>query len=190
MADIENNTGESPPLSQSAHSGADEYALPSKVRPEPSQSLNQQPNQSKTGNDSAEGVQDHHPSVERALEALTAAKITVVEYGAQPLYRFGSQEPLVLVEWLIPDESLIFASQILLEHDFPHILFPTEHGLWDRVQGALTHAVEGTELTRIQLVPLSLSGLKLSETIEVPSTFAPELRILSPKPPPIHAFPD
>lgn len=88
-----------------------------------------------------------------------------------------------VVEWAVPDREWLFASQILLEHDFPRLCGaerPTFE-YWD--YRTRIHAIDAEGLVRIHLLPLSLVGLKLHETIEVPSTLAEEFHIRTPMPP-------
>ncbi|KAJ5594615.1 uncharacterized protein N7459_000823 [Penicillium hispanicum] len=117
------------------------------------------------------------------LKALIDNKISLVEYGSQVQYRYGYGELPTVVEWVVPDEELLFASQILLEHDFPRLCGqePDWLSYWDKK--CRRHDLDGHGWMCIHLLPLSLVGLNLKETIEVPSLFAQDLRILTPKPP-------
>ncbi|GLI75564.1 hypothetical protein PoHVEF18_003821 [Penicillium ochrochloron] len=86
----------------------------------------------------------------------------------------------LVVEWAVPDEQLQRASQVLLEHDFPILQdgVRSEFGYWDT--GSLRHDLDGDGWMRVHLLPLSLVGFTLEETVEVFSTFVPKLRILTP----------
>ncbi|KAJ5946171.1 hypothetical protein N7454_003010 [Penicillium verhagenii] len=125
-----------------------------------------------------------YPVMSDALSALIEGNITVVEWGSQIQYRCGYAEVLIRVEWAVPDEQLSVASQILIDHGFPLL----EHG-WNQLvlgmwgTGCLPHDLDGAGHKKVHLLPLSLVGLTLEETIEVPSTFDPELTLRSPKPP-------
>ncbi|KAJ5406687.1 hypothetical protein N7465_007971 [Penicillium sp. CMV-2018d] len=132
--------------------------------------------------------QFHYPVMREALKALIDNTISVVEYGNQVLYRYGYAEVLILVEWVVPDEQLLFASQVLLENNYPRLLIPDQKwpgysaysGPWET--RSLMHDLDGQGWMRAHLLPLSLVGFTLDETVEVPSTFALELRLLTPKP--------
>ncbi|KAJ5514600.1 hypothetical protein N7463_004152 [Penicillium fimorum] len=45
------------------------------------------------------------------------------------------------------------------------------------------HDLDGQGWMRIHLIPLSLVGFTLEDTVEVPSTFTHECHLLAPKPP-------
>ncbi|KOS45371.1 hypothetical protein ACN38_g3700 [Penicillium nordicum] len=134
------------------------------------------------------GQQFHNPVMREALKALIDNSISVVEYGNQVLYRYGYGEVLILVEWVVPDEQLLFASQVLLENNYARLLIPVQKwpgysaypGPWETQ--SLMHDLDGQGWTRAHLLPLSLVGFTLEETVEVPSTFAHELNLLTPKP--------
>ncbi|KAJ5704161.1 hypothetical protein N7493_011299 [Penicillium malachiteum] len=112
--------------------------------------------------DLARPLQFHYPEMPIALKALLGGKIQAVEYGSQVQYRCGYAEVLV---WAVPDDQLSLPSQILIDKEFP---------LKD---------LESSHWRHVHLLPLSFVGLTLEETIEVPSTFADDLSLLSPKPP-------
>ncbi|KAJ5377554.1 uncharacterized protein N7496_004963 [Penicillium cataractarum] len=120
--------------------------------------------------------------IRTALEALVNNNITLVEYGAQVQFRCGYEEVPVVVEWAVPDDQLQHASQTLLEHNFPllHHGVRPEFGYWDT--GCRRHGLDSIGWMRVHLLPLSLVGLTLDETIDVSSMFAPKLRILTPLP--------
>ncbi|KAJ5208416.1 hypothetical protein N7449_002795 [Penicillium cf. viridicatum] len=132
--------------------------------------------------------QFHYPMMREALKALIDNSISVVEHGNQVLYRYGYAEVLILVEWAVPDEQLLFASQVLLENNYPRLLIPEQKwpgysgysGCWET--RSLMHDLDGQGWMRAHLLPLSLVGFTLDETVEVPSIFAHELHLLTPKP--------
>ncbi|KAJ6153096.1 hypothetical protein N7497_007415 [Penicillium chrysogenum] len=148
--------------------------------------------------DQPQSLQSHYPVMRDALKALIDNAISVVEYGNQVLYRCGYAEVLILtisltasyqlVEWVVPDEQLLFASQVLLENDYPRLLPPKQKwrgysaysGSWETQ--SLMHDLDGQGWMRVHLLPLSLVGFTLEETVEVPSTFDHELHLLTPKP--------
>ncbi|CAP94822.1 hypothetical protein E8E15_005248 [Penicillium rubens] len=138
--------------------------------------------------DQPQSLQFHYPVMRDALKALIDNAISVVEYGNQVLYRCGYAEVLILVEWVVPDEQLLFASQVLLENDYPRLLPPKQKfrgysaysGSWETQ--SLMHDLDGQGWMRVHLLPLSLVGFTLEETVEVPSTFDHELHLLTPKP--------
>ncbi|KAJ5797929.1 uncharacterized protein N7503_007225 [Penicillium pulvis] len=128
------------------------------------------------------------PTVILALKALIDNNIAVVEYGAQIQYRHGDKRYLMNPEWVIPDDQLPFASQILLEADYPRI-YPNprpwvgyrDNQCWAHYIGApsanLNYGI-------VYLVPMSLVGFSLEETMRVKPTFDNVLQILTPKPAP------
>ncbi|KAJ5116605.1 hypothetical protein N7456_000953 [Penicillium angulare] len=129
-------------------------------------------------------LQMHSYTTRVALSALIDHQIIVVEYGSQAQYRYGYEEVLILVEWAVPDDQLQRASQVLIEAEFPRV----DHGERQERLGcwglqSLPHDLDGSTRGRIHLLPLSLTGLTLEETVEVPSTFAPKLYLRTPKPP-------
>ncbi|CAI7587013.1 unnamed protein product [Penicillium glandicola] len=138
--------------------------------------------------DESQRQQFHYPVMREALKALIDNTISVVEYGNQVLYRCGYAEVLILVEWVVPDEQLSFASQVLLENNYPRLHIPEQKwpgysaysGSWEAK--SLMHDLDGQGWMRVHLLPLSLVGFSLDETVEVPSTFAHELHLLTPKP--------
>ncbi|OQE08391.1 hypothetical protein PENVUL_c010G04697 [Penicillium vulpinum] len=138
--------------------------------------------------DEPQREQFHYPVMRKALRALIENNISLVEYGNQVLYRYGYAEVLILVEWVVPDEQLALASQVLLEKNYPRLHIPEQKwpgysaysGSWERQ--SLMHDLDGQGWMRVHLLPLSLVGFTLEETFEVPSTFAHELHILTPKP--------
>lgn len=89
----------------------------------------------------------------------------------------------------MPDEQLLLASQLLLENNWPRLLHherdwngsPRPAEYWETQH--LMHDLDGEGWMRVHLIPLSLVGFTLEEAVEVPSTFAPELHLLTPKPP-------
>ncbi|KAJ6114879.1 hypothetical protein N7486_000657 [Penicillium sp. IBT 16267x] len=128
------------------------------------------------------------PTVLLALKALVDNNIAVVEYGAQLQYRHGDKRYLMNPEWVIPDEQLPFASQILLEADFPRI-YPSPRpwvGYWDRLSWAHYVGAPSANLNHgtIYLIPMSLVGFSLEDTIRVKPTFHDTLHIFTPKPAP------
>ncbi|CAG7959417.1 unnamed protein product [Penicillium nalgiovense] len=133
-------------------------------------------------------LQFHYPVMRDALKALIDNAISVVEYGNQVLYRCGYAEVLILVEWVVPDEQLPLASQVLLKNNYPRLHTPEQKwpgysaysGSWETQ--SLMHDLDGQGWMRAHLLPLSLVGFTLKETVEVPSTFAHELPLLTPKP--------
>ncbi|KAJ5516111.1 hypothetical protein N7527_007671 [Penicillium freii] len=118
-----------------------------------------------------------------ALKALADNNICLVEYGAQVQFRCGYQEVPVVVEWAVPNEQLSLASQILVENRFPRLFTGAKSwfGYWET--GCLRHGLDGAGWMGVHLPPLSLVGLTLEDTSEVYSMFAPEIKILTPKPP-------
>ncbi|KGO77239.1 hypothetical protein PITC_093110 [Penicillium italicum] len=132
--------------------------------------------------------QFHYPVMREALKALLDNSVSVVEYGNQVLYRCGYAEVLILVEWVVPDEQLSLASQVLLEKNYPRLRIPEQKwpgysaysGSWETQ--SMMHDLDGQGWMRAHLLPLSLVGFTLEETVEVPSTFAHELHLLTPKP--------
>lgn len=72
------------------------------------------------------------------------------------------------------------ASQVLLAHNFPVLQdrVRSEFGYW--VTESLRHDLDGQGWMRVHLLPLSLVGFTLEETVEVFSTLVPKLRILTP----------
>ncbi|KAJ5573575.1 uncharacterized protein N7459_008002 [Penicillium hispanicum] len=118
-----------------------------------------------------------------ALKALVDMNISLVEYGTQVQFRYGYEEIPVVVEWAVPDEELSLASQILVENDFP--LLSTGRRLWLGYweTKCLRHDLDGAGWRCVHLLPLSLVGFALDDTIKVTSMFAPEISILTPKPP-------
>ncbi|CAI7636166.1 unnamed protein product [Penicillium viridicatum] len=118
-----------------------------------------------------------------ALKALADNNICLVEYGAQVQFRCGYEEVPVVVEWAVPDEQLSLASQILVENHFPRLFTGTQawFGYWET--GCLRHDLDGAGWMCAHLLPLSLVGFTLEDTSEVHSMFAPEIKILTPKPP-------
>ncbi|KAJ5534678.1 hypothetical protein N7527_000932 [Penicillium freii] len=130
-----------------------------------------------------------NPVMKEALKALIDNTISVVEYGNQVLYRCGYAEVLIVVEWVVPDKQLLLASQVLLENNWPRLLYhekdwngrPRTAEYWEAQY--LMHALDGEGWMRAHLIPLSLVGFTLEDTVEVPSTFAHELHLLTPKPP-------
>ncbi|CAI7579274.1 unnamed protein product [Penicillium palitans] len=129
-----------------------------------------------------------NPVMKEALKALIDNTISVVEYGNQVLYRCGYAEVLIVVEWVVPDKQLLLASQVLLENNWPRILYHEKD--WNgRSRAAeyweaqyLMHDLDGEGWMRAHLIPLSLVGFTLEDTVEVPSTFSHELHLLTPKP--------
>ncbi|KAJ6187218.1 hypothetical protein N7519_002126 [Penicillium mononematosum] len=127
--------------------------------------------------------------IKEALKALIDNSISVVEYGNQVLYRCGYAEVLIAVEWIVPDKQLLLASQVLLEHNWPRLLYherdwtgyPKVDEYWE--SRYLMHDLDGQGWMRVHLMPMSLVGFTLEETVEVPSTFAHELHLRTPKPP-------
>ncbi|CAI7588500.1 unnamed protein product [Penicillium crustosum] len=127
--------------------------------------------------------------IKEALKALIDNTISVVEYGNQVLYRCGYAEVLIVVEWVVPDKQLLLASQVLLENNWPRILYHEKD--WNgRSRTAeyweaqyLMHDLDGEGWMRVHLIPLSLVGFNLNDTVEVPSKFSHELHLLTPKPP-------
>ncbi|KAK4863482.1 hypothetical protein LT330_002260 [Penicillium expansum] len=127
--------------------------------------------------------------MKEALKVLIENTISVVEYGHQVLYRCGYAEALIVVEWVVPDKQLLFASQMLLENNWPRLLYyerdwngkPRAPEYWEAQY--LIHALDDEGWMRVHLIPLSLVGFTLEDTVEVPSTFADELHLLTPKPP-------
>ncbi|KGO58599.1 hypothetical protein PEX2_065830 [Penicillium expansum] len=118
-----------------------------------------------------------------ALKVLAGGNISIVEYGTQVQFRCVYEEVPVVVEWAVPDEQLSLASQILVEHDFPLLSTGTRRwlGHWDT--GCLRHGLDRAGWMRVHLLPLSLVGLTLEDTTKVPSMFASEINIFTPKPP-------
>ncbi|KAG0158985.1 hypothetical protein PDIDSM_6505 [Penicillium digitatum] len=94
-----------------------------------------------------------------------------------------------VVEWVVPDGQLLLASQVLLENNWPRLLYhekrwngnPRVPEYWETHY--LMHALDSEDWMRVHLIPLSLVGFTLEDTVEVPSTFAHELHLLTPKPP-------
>ncbi|KAJ5614722.1 hypothetical protein N7528_008376 [Penicillium herquei] len=129
-------------------------------------------------------LQFHSPQMPFALKALLGGKIQVVEYGSQVQYRCGYAEVLILVEWAVPDDQLSLASQILIDNGFPLMKYHEgeERDLFWK-SPCLAHDLDGAGWSRVHLLPLSLVDLTLDETTEVPSTFAYDMSLLSPKPP-------
>ncbi|KAJ5116609.1 hypothetical protein N7456_000957 [Penicillium angulare] len=128
-------------------------------------------------------VQFHSYAHRIALEALIDNQITVVEYGSQILYRHGYAEVLILAEWAVPDEQLQAASQAITDAGFPRIPADTQGerlGLWGFK--SLPHDLDGAAWRRVHLLPLSVVGFTLEETIVVPSKFAPTLLLRTPRP--------
>ncbi|KAJ5385052.1 hypothetical protein N7517_002963 [Penicillium concentricum] len=133
--------------------------------------------------------QFHYPVMKEALKVLIDNTISVVEYGNQVLYRCGYAEALIIVEWVVPDKQLLLASQHLLENNWPRLLYYEKD--WKgcprmpEYQEAqyLMHDLDGQGWMRVHLIPLSLVGFTLEDTVEVPSTFAHECHLLTPKPP-------
>ncbi|KAJ5435994.1 hypothetical protein N7445_006879 [Penicillium cf. griseofulvum] len=133
--------------------------------------------------------QFHYPVMKEALKVLIDNTISVVEYGTQVLYRCGYAEPLILVEWVVPDGQLLLASQLLLENNWPRLLYherdwngyPRNPEDWETQ--CLMHDLDGQDGMRVHLIPLSLVGFTLEDTVKAPSTFAHELQLLTPKPP-------
>ncbi|KAJ5170056.1 uncharacterized protein N7500_002839 [Penicillium coprophilum] len=125
----------------------------------------------------------HGSPITAALKALVDRNISMVEYGAQVQFRCGYEEVPVVVEWAIPDEQLSLASQILADHNFPLLSSGTRwwFGYWDT--GCFRHGLDRAGWMCVHLLPLSLVGLTLEDTTEVPSIFAPEINILTLKPP-------
>ncbi|CAG8075418.1 unnamed protein product [Penicillium nalgiovense] len=127
--------------------------------------------------------------MKEALKALIDNSISVVEYGNQVLYRCGYAEVLISVEWIVPDEQLLLASQVLLKHNWPRLLYherdwtgyPKIDEYWESQY--LMHDLDGQGWMRVHLMPMSLVGFTLEETVEAPSTFAHELHLRTPKPP-------
>ncbi|CAG8898103.1 unnamed protein product [Penicillium egyptiacum] len=126
--------------------------------------------------------------IKEALKALIDNSISVVEYGNQVLCRCGHAEVLI-VKWVVPDEQMLFASQMLLEHNWPRLLYherdwigdPKIDEYWESQY--LMHALDDQGRMRVHLIPMSLAGFTLEETVEVPSIFAHELHLRTPKPP-------
>lgn len=78
---------------------------------------------------------------------------------------------------------------MLLENNWPRLLYherdwngnPRVPEYWETHY--LMHALDSEDWMRVHLIPLSLVGFTLEDTVEVPSTFAHELHLLTPKPP-------
>lgn len=87
------------------------------------------------------------------------------------------------MKWAVPDEQLSLASQILVEHNFSRLSTRTRwwFGYWDT--RCLRHGLGRAGWMRVHLLPLSLVGFTLEDTTEVPSMFAPDINIRTPKPP-------
>ncbi|PWY66397.1 hypothetical protein BO94DRAFT_479632 [Aspergillus sclerotioniger CBS 115572] len=129
------------------------------------------------------GVQMHDEILRKALKALIDEEIPVVEYGSQILYRWGWAEVLMGAEWAVPDDLLTFASQTLADNGFPEASKPDCNyylGGWVDLSRFHKDAVYGS---MIYLYPLSVLGLTLEDTFEVPSTFDHKQQLLTPKPP-------
>lgn len=87
------------------------------------------------------------------------------------------------MEWVVPDEQLSHASEALIECGFPRIYSynkQLEYGFWD--SQSIPHDLDRKGLIRVNLLTMSLVGITLDETIDVPATFTDELWVLSPKP--------
>ncbi|KAJ5639574.1 uncharacterized protein N7484_007436 [Penicillium longicatenatum] len=146
------------------------------------------------------------PTVFLAIKALIDNNISVVEYGAQIQYRYGDKRYLMVCEtkpsdtvswltkvnknpeWVIPDDQLLFASQILLETDFPRIYPQPRPWVGYRDHQSWAHYIGKPEANLnygiIYLVPMSLVGFTLQDTIRVKPTFDDKFHILTPKPAP------
>ena len=94
------------------------------------------------------------------------------------------------MEWAVPDEKFILASQTLTENNYTR-LFPSGRliqagGEWETT-GFIHNispkgkpaAAAAAEKIRVRLYPLSFVGLSLDDTVKVTSTFR---QMLSPKP--------
>ncbi|KAJ5116607.1 hypothetical protein N7456_000955 [Penicillium angulare] len=106
-------------------------------------------------------------AVRVALKALIDNQITVVEYGAQVQYRLGNVELLVVLTNAGFDPLPIGLSHEMM-------------GCWGTE--CLPHALDDSAWRVVHLLPLTLVGLTLEETLEVSSTFAPKLRLRTPRP--------
>ncbi|KAJ5623073.1 hypothetical protein N7490_011678 [Penicillium lividum] len=139
--------------------------------------------QGKTVNTLQTGV----PSMLLALKALILAGIPVVEYGAQIYHRSGDKRYYLLnPEWVIPDDQLPGASQILVEAGYPRV-FPSVRpwvGWWDT--RSWCHDIKMPEHNLdfgvVYLLPLSIVGFSLADTARVPCSFDDSFNILTPKP--------
>ncbi|KXG45151.1 uncharacterized protein PGRI_040640 [Penicillium griseofulvum] len=129
--------------------------------------------------------QSHYPVMKEALKVLLENTVSVVEYGTQVLYRCGYAEPLLLVEWVVPNSQLLLASQLLLENNWPRLLYYERDWKYPESWEAqcLMHDLDGQGGMRVHLIPLSLVGFTLEDTVEVPSSFAHEFKLLTPTPP-------
>lgn len=87
------------------------------------------------------------------------------------------------MEWVVPDEQLPLASEALIGNGFPRLLGRERvlFGRWDR--DSLIHALDDDGWMRAHIIPLSLVGITLEETVKAPVIFAPEHEVLTPKPP-------
>ncbi|OQE47494.1 hypothetical protein PENCOP_c001G05901 [Penicillium coprophilum] len=127
--------------------------------------------------------QSHYPVMKEALKVLIHNTISLVEYGNQVLYRCGYAEALIMSEWVVRDEQLLLASQLLLENNWPRLLFhekdwngcPRAPEYWEAQY--LMHDLDGQGWMRVHLIPLSLVGFTLEDTVELPIGHNSRVRI-------------
>ncbi|KAJ6125611.1 hypothetical protein N7471_012928 [Penicillium samsonianum] len=75
------------------------------------------------------------------------------------------------------------SNAITVENNFPRLSTGNRwwFGFWDT--GCLRHDLDGAGWMCVHLFPLSLVDFTLEDTTEVPSMFAPDINIRTPKPP-------
>ncbi|KAJ5081126.1 hypothetical protein N7456_013364 [Penicillium angulare] len=118
----------------------------------------------------------------RALKGLLDGGIPVMEYGEQIAARYGNADAPMQVEWVIPDNEIHRASQILLAHGLPiSKTDPWPHfGVWEKKP--FRHELSSELGICIYLIPMRIVKLGLEDTIEVFSWCSDELKIRSPIP--------
>ncbi|KAJ5693556.1 hypothetical protein N7455_003539 [Penicillium solitum] len=125
----------------------------------------------------------HGSSMTVALKSLLDCGITVVEYVSQVLYRRGYAEVLSTPEWIVPDEQVSLASQILIDNGFPLVKHSKRIGMEYWETRCSIHGLDGLGNSLAYILPLSLVGFTLEDTVQVPSTFDEDIQLLSAKPP-------
>ncbi|KAJ5918283.1 hypothetical protein N7454_010658 [Penicillium verhagenii] len=125
------------------------------------------------------------PTAIRALNILMENGFMVVEYGNQILFRHGKKELCENPEWLLRDEDVRLASDILAQ-EYPRVRPPERPwvGYWD--SRARCHSIKMPELGLnfgvIYLLPMSAVGLHVNDTVRVASALNRYHIIHSPEP--------